>query len=48
MEIFKEMSDSNLMEILNLLNEWFQKENMDKEALKFRVVLIFKKGDTTQ
>ena len=44
-ELFKEMYSHNLAEILNLLNEWWEKEEVPEEILLARVVLIFKKGN---
>ena len=47
MEAFKEMDDENLDKIVDLLNEWWNEENIPDEILEARIVLIFKKGDTS-
>jgi hypothetical protein len=48
MEIFKEMDDANLEAIRQILNEWWNEENVPQETLKARVVLLFKKGHTSK
>ena len=48
MEIFKEMSDDNLLGILNIFNKWWDNENIPEEQLQARVVMIYKKGDTSK
>ena len=40
MEAFKEMDDENLQKIVDLLNEWWENENIPEETLEARVVLI--------
>ena len=46
MEVFKEMDDEALAEVLGVLNSWWTQENVPEEQMKARVVLIFKKGNT--
>ena len=41
MEAFKEMDDESLQKIIDLLNEWWENENIPEETLEARVVLIF-------
>lgn len=48
MEIFKEMDTANKQYILSILNDWWNNENIPEEMLKARVVLIYKKGDTSK
>ena len=48
MELFKEMPTEELEELLATLNRWWRDENMPADILKARVVLIFKKGDTSK
>ena len=45
-ELFKELNKDSRVLILQLINEWWQEENIPKEALLASVVLIYKKGDT--
>ena len=47
MEAFKEMDDEALSLILDVLNEWWATESIPQEMLQSRIVLIFKKGDTS-
>ena len=47
MEAYKELLDINLEEIIKILNEWWNKEYIPDEVLTARVVMIFKKGDTS-
>ena len=47
MEIFKEMDEENLEEILKLPNQWWKDEDIPTETLKARIVLIYKKGCTS-
>jgi hypothetical protein len=47
MEFFKEMGHDNLHKLLETLNDWWDNENMEIGALQAKVVLIFKKGDTS-
>ena len=48
MEIFKEMDDESLRRVLGILNQWWQQEKIEPEdALFARVVLLYKKGDTS-
>ena len=46
MEILKELDTENLEEVRQLLNEWWEKEEIPKETLQARVVMIYKKGGT--
>ena len=48
MEIFKELDNENLREILGILNNWWNEENIPEEQLQARVVMIYKKGDTSK
>ena len=48
MEIFKEMDDENLANTLELLNQWWKEEKIPEETLNARVVMIYKKGDTSK
>ncbi len=45
MELFKEMDNDCLQEIADLLNQWWNEEDIPEETLRARVVLIYKKGD---
>ena len=45
MEFYKELQETNLEHILELLNEWWAEEEVPTQVLQARVVLIFKKGD---
>ena len=47
MEAFKEMDDESLQKIIDLLNEWLENEDIPEKTLEARVVLILKKGDTS-
>ena len=40
------MNDQNLNIILEINNEWWDKEQIPEEAMNARVVLIYKKGDS--
>ena len=49
MEIFKEMDEESLQSVLNILNQWWLAEKIEpEEALFARVVLLYKKGDTSK
>ena len=48
MEFFKELDATNRNELLNMLNEWWVNENMPPEVCRARVVMIFKKGDSSK
>ena len=48
MEIFKEMDDEVLRYVLEVLNEWWNETHVPEEQLRSRLVLIFKKGDTSK
>ena len=48
MECFAEMNMSQLLMTLDMLNEWWNQEEIPSEVLKARVVLIFKKGDSSK
>ena len=41
------MNTENRIILLELLNEWWETENIPEEVLLARVVLVFKKGDTS-
>ena len=46
MELFKEMNDECMEAIAELLNQWWNEEDIPTETLTARVVLIYTKGDT--
>ena len=48
MELFKEMDNESMEGIRELLNKWWQEEDIPIDTLKARVVLIYKKGDTSK
>ena len=48
MEIYKELDIGGKQNLLEVLNDWWVNENMPEEALRARIVLIFKKGDTSK
>ena len=48
MEIYKELNDENLTEILKIINIWWESQELPEEQLRARVVLIYKKGDTSK
>ena len=47
MEIFKELTEVKRDILRETLNEWWIHEKVPEEQLKARVVLIFKKGDSS-
>ena len=47
MEAYKEMDDENLEKLVEIMNEWWNNEEIPDENLQARIVLIFKKGDTS-
>ena len=47
MEFFKELEQDTMALVLGILNEWWCNENIPREILRARVVLIFKKGKTS-
>ncbi len=47
-EVFKEMGDEGLEEIRGILNDWWREVEVPEEQLRARVVLIYKKGDTSK
>ena len=47
MELFKELTDVKREIFRAILNEWWAKEDIPEEQLQARVVLIFKKGDSS-
>ena len=47
-ELLKELGEEGLWEIKNLLNEWWRAEEIPEEQMRARVVLIYKKGDTSK
>ncbi len=42
------MGDEGLEEIRGILNDWWREEEVPEEQLRARVVLIYKKGDTSK
>ena len=48
MELFIEMDNETLEGVKDLLNQWWKEEDIPTETLKARVVLIYKKGDTSK
>jgi hypothetical protein len=46
-EVFKEMDDVSLIPILHILNKWWVSEELPNEMNDARIVLIFKKGSTS-
>jgi len=46
-EFFKELDYLNRIYVLKLLNDWWIGEEIDEEELMANVVMIFKKGDTS-
>ena len=42
------MTEENISEIQELFKQWWEQADIDKEELKARVVLIYKKGDTNK
>ena len=48
MDIIKTMNAAALMEIVELINAWWQGEQIPPEMLQARVVLIYKKGNTSK
>ena len=47
-ELLKELGEEGLWEVKNLLNEWWHGEEIPEEQMRARVVLIYKKGDTSK
>ena len=47
MEFYKAMNFEMKYEILTILNHWWNEEDIPEEALKARVVLLYKKGATS-
>ena len=45
LEVFKELHEEQLQIVLDTLNAWWRDEQIPDEAVRARVVLIFKKGD---
>ena len=43
-EFFKELNETNKTALLELINEWWNNETIEEEALQARVVLIYNKG----
>ena len=48
MELYKELNSDNRRKLLLLINDWWTNENMTAEVCKARVVMIFKKGDSSK
>ena len=46
-EFFKELDYLNKIYVLTILNDWWIGEEIDEEELMANVVMIFKKGDTS-
>ena len=42
------MDDGSLEHVLGILNSWWKTEEIPTEALRARVVSIYKKGDTSK
>ncbi len=40
METFKEMDDENLEHLLEMINEWWGKEDIPEEILQARIAMI--------
>ncbi len=47
-ELLKELGEEGLWKIKNLLNEWWNGEEIPEEQMRARVVLIYKKGNTSK
>ncbi len=47
-KILKELGEEGLWEIKNILNEWWNEEVIPEEQMRARVVMIYKKGDTSK
>ena len=47
-EISKEMDDESLEQVREMLNQWWRAEEIPEDALKARVVMIYKKGNTSK
>ena len=47
MEVFKEMDEENNEYVLEVINEWWEKDEVPEEETLARVVLIYKKGDAS-
>ena len=47
LELFKELDEVALINLLQIINQWYQEAYVPAEILQARVVLIFKKGDKT-
>ena len=48
MEVFKEMDTESLDLVREVLNHWWEREDVPVEMLRARIVLIYKKGDTSK
>lgn len=48
MEFYKEMGEHNMTNVLEILNIWWNEENIPTGMLNTKVVLIYKKGDTNK
>jgi len=48
MGIFNELGDTPLKRLLDELSRWWIEEQIPKEQLQARIVLIFEKGDTSK
>ena len=46
--MIKEMNDTNLQHVLDIIGHWWRNEDITEEELQARVVLIYKKGDTNK
>lgn len=44
-EFIKEMTEENMREVLNILNQWWRDEELPPDTLQSRIVMIFKKGN---
>ena len=47
-EFLKELNQTNRVRLLVVINDWWLGENMPEDVLLARVVLIYKKGDSSK
>ena len=47
MEVYKELNSENKTKLLELLNSWWEKEDIPEETLIAKIIFIYKKGDTS-
>lgn len=48
MEVFKELDELNLKWVQEMLNQWWNEEDIPEEMLRAIIALIYKKGDTSK